>query len=1170
MKKRIKLSTLIKRIFLFTLLGVVVLLVCIFFFDQYKPVAATTDNKYPDEYWNKEVLEGFKYYDDIVSGINIFNKNSEEYVYPWKYAGINEATLTDKQKLDMARYYEEVETIFAPLQKELNKFYANRDFTAMYKANNAAVDEWIELALELSKFKYEELVTTLSPIEAAQAGGYTLTNADLIADLKYTCNNDDVLGRLKDNGFDANDDDKLSVLAKAIVNNPAFFTEITTGDADYIEKATRYDELLDLEQYANTLRSNMTDNKWADYTQKSLLGYGGLATDYPNKPVLSVDAEDGTKYELWFNSILTTFKLVQSDAGNNVLQTWYSNVDEDDPNANNDVKKIQNTTLQVSYAILKGETATYSTYEYSVADKNLSTGEALTPNFAFKVDELNNTLTVWYALEKRGLDYTYFPQRISAERIQELFDRNAAMVDAGENVPDLRVADTKGLDPTLPGNTVEVIQALNPYYDPDYQFNGVDYFKKVKEARQNLTSGFYNIIKADDAFNEFGYVYYEISQSTYGNKMSKIMIRSLYSWLYEWCNYCGKGYEDDLEKDNEEFGADIDINNPYFEIAIEYELTKDGLNVTIPGNSIKESPDFPISYIDILPYMGSTISGIEGYTVIPDGSGQILIHDNGNTNFSKYQKRVYTTDLTKTEYVNQGSFEDLMMPLYAVINNGNNSGLLCYATKGAGQLQLTCDISGHVSSYNTNAFSAFLREVKTITLGQASYERRTINKWTTNKYSSDICLTFKMLNVDEQSYAGAAKVYRDYLMETYGITAKDNTTSPVLNVDVIGSYSYKENFIGIPYTARKSLTTIDQLNEIIDAINDLGVENINVSYLGWRTKNLVDYSFKNMASTSLIGSKAKFKKLLAANNSKVAVYPYVSFGEVVNFQESFGKYHYTSHSVDGDYAERQPYDINSNIFDKTKKKIYAISPRYYLAFASELAKSYTKSTGSSYMAVDKLGSSLAGDYKKNIETFKSDAVKSQIASLDYLYNNGINNLTLYTPYDYAFKYVNVAREVPYIGTSYEILDYSVPFYQLVVNGLFDYSGDSVNKYSEKGLTEHIMRMIETGSNMTFTLTGDSSEKLLQTDYNTYYYTLYTDWLTDIKSIYDELDNLGIYKLELTNHERLDNNVYKVTYSDVSTSISIILNYTRNPYTVYEADGVTVKQVVAAKAYAVAS
>lgn len=1169
MKKR-KLSTIIKRVLLFSILGVIILFVCIFFFDQYKPVDASVDNKYPDEYWNKKVLEGFKYYDDIVSGINVFNKNSEEYLYPWEYEGISEATLTDKQKLDMARYYEEVETIFAPLQKELNKFYANRDFTAMYKANNATVDEWIELALELSKFKYESLSTTLSPIEAAADGGYTLTNDDLIDDLKYVCNNDYVLGRLEDNGFDVDDEDKLCILAVAIVNDTSFFDAITTGDADYLENETRYNELLELEEYANSIRASMTDNKWADYTQKNLLGYGGLATDYPNKPVLSVDANDGTTYELWFNSILTTFKLVQRDSLGTVLQTWYSNVDEDDPNANNDVKKIQNTTLQVSYAILKGENATYSTYEYSVADKNLSTGEALTPNFAFKVDEENNTLTVWYALEKRGIDYTYFPQRISAERIQELYDRNAAMVDAGENVPDLRVADTKGLDPNLSENTVEVIQALNPYYDPDYTFNGIEYFKKVKEARQNLTSGFYNIVKADDAFNEYGYVYYEISESTYGNKMSKIMIKSLYTWLYEWCDYCGEGHEDDLENDNEEFGAEIDINNPYFEIAIEYELTPNGLNVTIPGNSIKESEDFPISYIDILPYMGATVSGVEGYTVIPDGSGQILIHDNGNTNFSKYQKRVYTTDLTKTEYVNQGSFEDLMMPLYAVINTGDSSGLLCYATKGAGQLQLTCDISGHVSSYNTNAFSAFLREVKTITLGQASYERRTINKWTTNKYSSDICLTYKMLNTDEQSYAGAAKVYREYLMEEYGISAKDNTTSPVLNLDVIASYSYKENFIGIPYTARKSLTTVEQLNEIIDAVSSLGVENINVSYLGWRTKNLVDYSFKNMKSTTLIGSRAKFKALLEANNSNVAIYPYVSFGEIVNYQESFGKYHYTSHAVDGDYAERQPYDINSNVFDKTKKKIYAISPRYYLAFATELVDSYKKATGSSYIAVDKLGSSLAGDYKKNIETFKSDAVLSQIESLEYLYNNGLNNLTLYTPYDYAFKYVNVAREVPYIGTSYEILDYSVPFYQLVVNGLFDYSSDSVNKYSEKGLTEHIMRMIETGSNITFTLTGDSSEELLQTDYNTYYYTLYTDWLTDIKSIYDELDSLGIYALELTGHERLDNNVYKVTYSDGGTSISIILNYTRNPYTVYESDGTTVKQVVAAKSYSVAS
>jgi hypothetical protein len=375
-------------------------------------------------------------------------------------------------------------------------------------------------------------------------------------------------------------------------------------------------------------------------------------------------------------------------------------------------------------------------------------------------------------------------------------------------------------------------------------------------------------------------------------------------------------------------------------------------------------------------------------------------------------------------------------------------------------------------------------------------------------------------------------------------------------MEVIGSYSYTENFVGIPYTAKATLTTFDQLGEMINEFKELGIENINAYYLGWRNDGLKNTSFEKIKISSKLGSKAKFEALLHNDDESVNVYPYVSFGEINKYQESFGKNHYTTHSVDGDVVWKQPYDLNSNVFDKTKSKIYILSPRYFVSFAERLAKSYAKVTDNySAIAVDKLGSELSGDYRKGKETFKVDAVRNQITSLETLTNSGIKNITLYKPYDYAFKYVDTAKNIPYQTTQYEILDYSVPFYQLVVNGLFDYSGESFNANSEKGMMEHLMRMIETGSNISFTFSYDSSEKLLQTDYNTYYYTMYTDWIETVEEVYNALVELGIYGGELVKHECVSSNVFKVTYKTAKGNIEVYLNYTRNNYTA--ADGTVV-------------
>ena len=93
-----------------------------------------------------------------------------------------------------------------------------------------------------------------------------------------------------------------------------------------------------------------------------------------------------------------------------------------------------------------------------------------------------------------------------------------------------------------------------------------------------------------------------------------------------------------------------------------------------------------------------------------------------------------------------------------------------------------------------------------------------------------------------------------------------------------------------------------------------------------------------------------------------------------------------------------------------------------------------------------------------------------------------------------------------------------------------------------------MRMIETGSNMSFTFSYDSSEELLQTDYNKYYYTMYTDWIETVSEVYTKLEQLGIYGGELISHECVSTNVYKVTYRTAKEDIVVYLNYTRNYYT----------------------
>lgn len=1133
----------------------IVLCVIIFFVGEMESSANTTKNQFSNEYWEK--LEGFKTYQEYANETLKYDMTSKEYILPYQ------KNATDEEKVRSARYLEEGKKITAGFNAKLNETQLlYNKLIDVFKGTKA---EWLYIVLGVNTFTSysetiekdvlsmgctltEQQITALiasrknvfetivksgytgsithflevcignskletSSYKSAVASGYKKTINEWVLETAGIAleTTSDAYALFTEKGFTGTvnefkeylknyqDGDCIQVImtdydtftmtvveaARALYNDSGSDTrkdcykEVSTYD---IELAAEYEEIIDYNSKLMEILEDMNLPEWKSYFANTLLGF---------KKVL-----ENESYEFWFNVGLTSFKLVEKST----KTEWYSNPQTDDENASKSTIQSQKSILNVSFSKLASKSGTYGSYEYSVSRVNMS-NDPLDPDFKVFIDEDNSRVQVIYHLATRGIDYTYFPKDISEVRINEIIAQSATRKEQGLTTHSL--LDKK-----------DNIAAA---------------------AYKKLINGYYKLITTEDAQNEFGYNYYEIADK-YEN-MSLQIRNSLYEWMYNWCGYNA----DDLMKDNLEFNNETSVSNPDYTIAISYTLTDSGLEVSVPGNAIKENSEYPITTVDILPYFTATHQGIEGYTVIPDGSGAILNHDNNKTNYVKYSKRVYTTDLTKTTYVKTSDIEDLMFPMYAVVNTGNSSGILVEGLESSAQLALTADVSGRIDSYNQNYYTAYLREVQKVVIG-SSYYKNELNKWTNRRMSSDVVLKYTPLQTDELSYSGVALKYRDILVNRYGLKNNDTTDTPVLDMDIIGSYSYTEHFLGIPYTAKSQLTTIDQLSEMIDTYLAMNIQHINAFYFGWRNTALKDVTFSSIKVSSLIGGKKKLIALTEEYKNNVTLYPYVNFGEVNKYQESFGNFHYTTRGVSGSYVVRQPYNLNSNVYDKTKPTIQVISPRYYLTFATELSENYSKTLGLNTLSVNELGTGLAGDYKKGVETYKTEAVVNQIASLEKLNSEGITSLNLYTPYDYAFKYTKNAQSIPYQATQYEILDYSVPFYQMVASGLFDYSGFSVNANSEQTLQKHIMDMIQTGSNMSFTFSYDSPSALLQSDYNTYYYTLYTEWLEEVQSAYNQLNSLGISKCRLVNHDRLANNVYEVTYKSDNQTIRILLNY----------------------------
>ena len=1178
--RKTALGTFLKKLVLFVLLIAVVLVGFIFLVDQYRKTDIEKgNNKYADEYWQK--LDGFVHYSTWEEPTLKYNLIKAEYESPYK------AGFTIDEIIAASRYDEELDKVTAQyrvdrtniendIKKVMNEGYkgsiyeyvlvlgdmipgnAQPAFDLLVDSGYTGTEEtllqiltdpatipsapthFIENGMDPVQQYYEIInallrdselkegsiyskavengyegscsqwvltivgiteTTPASAFDKAVELGYTGTKEKFVEALTDMNNLGMALIKLQGQGFVADEYTFMSMILNDTntEEDPSVYAIISDYDRDKVAQLEQQlaEILVIIGKIDNALAALPS---WEEYLRDTLLG--------GYKKILEND-----RFELWFQVYNTFFKLVDKKTGNE----WYSNP--------NDGSATESTILNVYYSKLGGLNGSFNSFADSVANHDIDTpSDKLAPNFATFFDKENDIIQVWYKLQDRNIDISSIPRRISYERFQELLRRNK------------EIAATGAVDST----GKQIVDVTIKYDVDDERYNTI---------YANLVAALYGLYKVDDPQNTFGFEYYEMV--SYSSGVGYMTLKNLYRWFYEWFGYT----EADLIYDNEMFDSVVDTTKPAIEIAIEYKLTESGLQISIPGNSIVDNEETPITTVDLLPYFTATDNKTEGYTVIPDGSGALLNHNNGNYMYPSYSKRVYTTDLTTIPEVKATEAKDIMFPMFAVVNTNPKSGLLVECEQGAGQLKLNADISGRSGGlYNTQSFSLYLREMKYVYIGP-SYARKELPKWTTNKVEDDFVFNVFVLEEEELNYSAVAKRYRNIIMDRYELEETDDTNHTVLDMNVIGTYDFQNNFAGIPYTDKGTLTTFDQLDVMLDTYLKLGVRDINVFYLGWRDSGLLNKTFKNFKISPKLGTKSDLINLMEKYERNVDIYPYLSFGLVNKYQESFGHLHYTTRSVDGKYVIAYPYDLNSNLFNKKASPMYAISPAYYQVFMKQLVKNYNKKLGIENISLDYLGSKLSGDYKKDAEVFKSEAIQEQINVLEYAYSNGLTNMNLYAPYQYAFKYVNNAKEVPYETTKYEILDSSIPFYQLVVSGLFDYSGNVINANSEKGLQEHIMRIMETGSNIAFTCTFDSSSELLNTDYNTYFYTTYTEWLSDVEEVYNTIDASGISRCELVEHEVLGENIYRVTYKNNIETIVILLNYTRVTVNI---DGVSVE------------
>lgn len=819
----------------------------------------------------------------------------------------------------------------------------------------------------------------------------------------------------------------------------------------------------------------------------------------------------------------------------------------------NDVANSLRNPFTLSYFAEDGSQKVLSAYDNSISYKDELTN-TITRFYKFKYDEANNAVQVYYELGRFGVTSDWFPEKLTEERFEKLFVGNLqsdecvaaeAALEAGE-ITQFERDDLCYQNPFLTRGDRSFIRNT-------YQFEGDGGYRRGGNT-QLIKKELYKILyeKGYQPFDEDGKPMWETDEDgefILDDNDQRIPVNVKYT-------------REDVAFDNGFWGIETEVSSPRFLIAIEFRLTSEGFQAKIIHNSIKEGQDlevptaYRVSRIDMLPNFTSSEEYItppteedpgvksSGFIVVPDGSGALINfnNDKGSLNYPVYDRPIYGPDLTHVPETLRESLQNLMFPMYGFVDTSRKQGVLAIIEQGAANSNIFADTPRSNSSFNRANFKSSFRFNESVTVG-TGWDEKAFIMWTKDKAAMDYIYRYDILNQDEMSYVGVANAYRNYLVEKYNLTEQDQTTTTVLNANMIGAFERYQLFLGVRYMADASLTTFEQSKEIIEALSEVGVNNIALGYTGWTQDGLEPQARNNIKAAKVLGGNSGFLALQEyLNENNIPFYPETFVSTNKGYDYAFGKMKYTSRTISAEYTEYFPYNPATLEQDKTKAPLYYISPRFFENITNDIIKDYQKLDIESVMISD-LGRFNYGDYAKaaNIHLELGNLYQERaLRDLEQAYT-----MQLRAPFDYALQFASQAIDVPLSSSLYGIFDASIPFYQLVVSGLMDYAGVSINKNFEKGKDWYLLKSIETGSNLFFELSYEDSKVLLETEYTEYYYTYYQNWLTEIQEMTQTLDSLGVHEGRLIAHEILATDVVKVTYSN---GLEVVINYTLNPYT----------------------
>ena len=605
-----------------------------------------------------------------------------------------------------------------------------------------------------------------------------------------------------------------------------------------------------------------------------------------------------------------------------------------------------------------------------------------------------------------------------------------------------------------------------------------------------------------------------------------------YETYFADAGYTYDEYLDDIAR----YPSSAEKETPAFNIVINYKLDGKSLVVNVPFDEIAYRPSYPITKLDILPYMGAGGVNDEGYLFVPDGTGALIYFNNGRQNQLAYDNVLYGWD--------EAMFRDAVIndniapyPVFGIQKNGR--ALVCVIEEGSAYANIHADVSGRNSSWN-NVFPYFTM-IHGEKMDISSRSERAVYLYV-NGLPQGENITLRYTVCAESGYVGMAKEYRSWLADKFPSFKRITEGGVPIAVEIPGAVNKTQHRLGIPMDLPLKLTTYKEADEMISDFAGFNWENVDVKLNGWFNRS-VDHSVPSKIKlVSELGSKKDFLNLMAsAEKNNFKVYPEADFMYIkdVKLFDGFSLYRDAARYVNRKRIEKYPFSFvwfGERI--RWGKLSYIARPVYMMSLIDNFIKKST-SLKISNIAFRNIASKLSGDYNERRLVSREASMLMRQEKLAQLSESG-TGIMLNAGYSYGAPLADVIVDLNLYDQSFGITDVSVPFYPIVLHGFVRYTGKAINLAEDYSL--NLLKIVESGAGLYFSFMTEETSELQETKFRQFYANEYSRWGGDADALYKKFvkDFDGLFNQEITDHVILADGVTMTVYEN-GTRVVVNIN-----------------------------